>query len=67
MKEMKRYDPEFDIEELTYEAEEIFQEFYCNFLAGNIKYMEMVCSGTALGVTKGTIQLREKEGWEYKY
>ena len=24
VKEMKRYDPEFDIEELTYEAEEIF-------------------------------------------
>jgi hypothetical protein len=32
---MKLYDPDFDIEELTYEAEEIFQEFYCNFLAGN--------------------------------
>jgi hypothetical protein len=29
--------------------------------------MDMVCSGTALGLTKGTIQLREKEGWEYKY
>ena len=28
--------------------------------------MEMVCASTALGVTKGTIQLRQKEGWEYK-
>jgi hypothetical protein len=64
--EMQKFDPDFDIEELTYEAEEIFSEFYCNFLAGSIEYMEMVCASTALGVTKGTIQLRQKEGWEYK-
>lgn len=32
---MKKYDPEFDIEELGDEASEIFQEFYCNFLTGN--------------------------------
>jgi len=53
--EMRKFDQTFDIEELTYEAEEIFCEFYCNFLAGSIEYMEMVCASTALGVTKGTI------------
>ena len=34
--EMKKYDPDFDIMELHYEAEEIFKEFFCNFLEGNI-------------------------------
>lgn len=67
VKEMKKYDPEFDIEELTYEAEEIFKEFFCNYLSGNSKYMDKVCGGTALGVTKAMIQLMEKEGWAYKY
>ena len=32
---MKRYDAEFDMEALTYETEEIFKEFYCNYLTGN--------------------------------
>jgi hypothetical protein len=27
----------------------------------------MTCASTALGLTKGTIQLRQKEGWRYKY
>ena len=36
IQDMKKYDPEFDIEELNFEAEEIFKEFFCNFLAGNL-------------------------------
>lgn len=64
---MKKFDPTFDLEELTYEAQEVFKEFFCNFLAGNIEYIEMICASTALGLTKGTIQLRQKEGWRYKY
>lgn len=67
VKEMKKYDADFDIEELTYEAEEIFQEFFCNYLAGNAKYMDKVCGGPALGTTKAMIQIMEKEGWQYKY
>ena len=47
VKEMKKYDPEFDLEELTYEAEEIFQEFYCNYLTGNSEYLKLVCGSTA--------------------
>jgi len=64
---MQRYDPEFDLEELNYEAEEIFKEFFCNFLSGNMQYCEKVCASTALGFVKAHIQLREKEGWRYKY
>jgi hypothetical protein len=67
VKEMQKYDPTFNIEELGYEAEEIFQEFYCNFLAGNQDYMDKVCGSTALGLTKAYIQIREKEGWKFKY
>ena len=40
---MQKYDPEFDLEELTDEAEEIFKEYYCNFLTGNTEYLDMVC------------------------
>lgn len=40
--EMLRYDPEFNIEDLTFEAEEIFKEYYCNFLSGNLDYLKSV-------------------------
>lgn len=52
IKKMQRYDPEFDLEDLTDEVEEIFQEFYCNYLSGNKEYMEMVCGGTASALSK---------------
>ena len=32
IREMKKYDAEFDIEELRYEVEEIFREFYNSYL-----------------------------------
>jgi hypothetical protein len=38
--EMVRYDPDFNIEDLTFEAEEIFREFYCNYLTGNLEYLK---------------------------
>ena len=64
---MKKYDPDFDIEELLYEAEEIFKEFYCNYLTGNQDYLDLVCGSTASGLVKSSIELRVKEGWTYKY
>ena len=33
---MQAYDPYFDFNDLEVEAKDIFQEFYCNFLAGNL-------------------------------
>jgi hypothetical protein len=39
IKEMKKYDPDFDIIELHYEFQEIFKEFFCNFLEGNLDYL----------------------------
>lgn len=39
IKEMKKYDPEFDVLELAFEAEEVFKEFFCNFLEGNLEYL----------------------------
>jgi len=64
---MKKYDPDFEFEELEGEAMEIFQEFYCNFLTGNKEYLDMVCGGTASALCKAHIELREKEGWRFKY
>jgi len=45
VKEMQKSDSNFEIEELAFEAEEIFKEFYCNFLSGNVEYIEKVCGG----------------------
>ena len=64
---MKQYDPEFDLEQLTFEAEEIFKEFFCNYLAGNKQYIEIVCGTTVCPLLKAMIELREKEGWKFKF
>jgi hypothetical protein len=32
-----------------------------------MEYMDKVCAGSALGLTKATIEIRNKEGWKYKY
>ena len=42
IKEMQKYDPYFDINDLTIEAKEVFKEFFCNYLAGNLEYLEKV-------------------------
>ena len=47
VEKMQKYDPDFDLEDLTDEAEEIFKEFYCNYLTGNTEYIKMVCGGSA--------------------
>lgn len=67
IKEMKKYDPEFDVIDLQYEAEEIFKEFYCNFLEGNLEYLEKVCGMQGLAIVKGDIKTREVGGWRHKY
>lgn len=64
---MKRYDAEFDMEALTYETEEIFKEFYCNYLTGNKQYLELVCGETVSPLLKAMIDMREKEGWRFKF
>lgn len=66
VREMKKYDPEFDLEELPFEAEEVFREFYCNYLAGNKDYLKLCSTGSA-SVLQTMIDLRDKEGWVYKY
>jgi len=55
---MRRYDPEFEFEALTFEAEEIFKEFYCNYLSGNTAFLELVCGTTVLPLLKAMIELR---------
>ena len=67
VKNMLAYDPEFDFDELEIEATEVFQEFYCNFLAGNIEFLEKVSGGVALAVCKAEIKVRATDKWEYKY
>jgi hypothetical protein len=37
------YDADFDLEQLSFESEEIFKEFFCNYLAGNQQYLDLVC------------------------
>ena len=66
-KDMKKYDPDFDILELTFEAEEVFKEFYCNFLEGNLEYLSKVCGMAGLAIVKGDLKRREVEGWKHKY
>lgn len=58
VKEMQLYDKEFDLLELTYEVQEIFNEFFCNYLAGNLPYIEKVCGSAALAIVKSEIKLR---------
>ena len=42
VKAMQMYDPDFDINELPFEAEEVFKEFFCNYLSGHLDYIEKV-------------------------
>lgn len=67
VKHMKAYDRDFDINELPFEAEEVFKEFFCNFLSGNLDYIESVSSSTALALVKAELKRRKEEGWEYRY
>jgi len=64
---MQQYDPTFDFNELEVEAGDIFAEFYCNFLAGNLAYLEEVSGGVALGKCKAELEQRKLHGWKYKY
>jgi hypothetical protein len=52
---------------LHYEAEEVFKEFFCNYLAGHLEYLEKVCGKAGLAIVKGELKRRETEGWKYKY
>lgn len=65
--EMKRFDPEFDLYNLSYEFEEIFKEFYCNYLTGHLEYLDKICGKQALAVVKTEVKRRQTEGWKYKY
>lgn len=67
VKEMQKYDREFDLLDLSFEAQEIFKEFFCNFLSGNLEYLEKVCGKAALAVIKSEIKMRQTDGWKYKY
>ena len=67
VKEMLAYDPEFDLGLLQFEMEEIFKEFYCNFLEGNLPYLEKVCAGPGLAFVKGNLKVREVEKWKHRY
>ncbi len=67
IKEMQKFDPEFDINDLPIEAKEVFKEFFCNFLAGNLEYLEKVSAQQALAVSKGDMKIRKTEGWKYRY
>lgn len=64
---MEAYDPDFDLNELEIEAAEVFKEFYTNFLAGNLEYLETVSGGVALGLCKAECKRRATEGWRYRY
>ena len=53
--------------ELNYEVQEIFNEFFCNYLSGNLPFLEKVCGGPALAIVKSEIKRRQTEFWKYKY
>jgi hypothetical protein len=58
VKEMRQFDREFDLQDLSFEAEEIFKEFYCNYLSGHLIYLEKVCGKQALAVVKTEVKRR---------
>mmetsp|Transcript_39238 Transcript_39238/g.28977 ORF Transcript_39238/g.28977 Transcript_39238/m.28977 type:complete len:87 (-) Transcript_39238:253-513(-) len=64
---MQRFDRSFRLEELQFEVQEVFKEFFCNYLAGNIEYLQKVSGGPALAIVKSELKMRQTEGWEYKY
>ena len=66
VKEMQNYDKTFELYKLSFEAEEIFKEFFCNYLSGDVEYLEKMCANAALAVVKAEIKRRETEGWKYK-
>eukprot|EP00347_Sterkiella_histriomuscorum_P003414 403364389 len=67
IQEMQKYDPEFDLNNLAAEFQEIFKEFYCNYLSDNVEYLEKVCGNAGLAVTKSEVKRRQTEGWKYRY
>jgi len=67
VKNMLKYDPDFDLYELEKEAGEIFREFYCNFLAGNIEFLDVVSGGTALAISKAHLKARAVDGVVYMF
>lgn len=64
---MRMFDPEFDILELNYEVEEIFEDMFNSFLEGDLEYLQKFCGEACLAIIKADKQRREKEFWEYKY
>ena len=52
---------------MSFEAEEIFKEFYSNYLSGHLLYLEKVCGKSALAIVKTEVKRRQTEGWKYKY
>ena len=43
VKEMQKYDKDFNLYELNQEFEEIFKEFFANYLSGNLDYLQKIC------------------------
>ncbi len=58
VKEMKKFDKDFDLINMSFEAEEIFKEFYGNYLSGHLIYLEKVCGKAALAVVKSEVKRR---------
>jgi hypothetical protein len=67
VKEMQNYDASFELTDLDYEVKELGRELFCNFLSGNVEYMDKVSGGTAHAWFIAMIELRKKEGWAHKY
>ena len=67
VRDMQRFDSEFDISELPFEGEEIFREFYEAFLVGDLEYLQKFCGEAALAVVKSELKRREVEGWVPKF
>lgn len=64
---MREYDPDFDIDDLSYEVEEVFTDLFDNFLQGNLEYIEKFTDEAALAKIKTELTKRKKEGWEPRF
>ncbi|KRX00901.1 hypothetical protein PPERSA_09507 [Pseudocohnilembus persalinus] len=67
IKEMRKYDPEFDLWELEKESRVIFETAYNHYLEGDIDILEKYCSEQALGYFKTLIKQRKAQNCSPKY
>lgn len=67
IKQMKLFDPNFDIYEFEREAKVIFEETYKSYLLGELNVLEKICGETALAYFRVNLRRNKELKVEPKY